>query len=70
MEARCFTCPWAMVRAMEPHVQMHRRVSDSGVSLADYVGGPPTEAAYDLFDIFDREIPKARAALREEATGG
>lgn len=73
MEDRFFTCPWALARAVQQEIAMHRRVRAGDCSLTEYLHGDPTDAAFEAMDVLDIELPKVRKAVKEEkdeATNG
>lgn len=65
---RFYTCPWAQVRDVQALVDAQRRVRGETVSLAEYVGGAPSTAAYEGVETADVEVGLARAVLAKEAT--
>lgn len=64
---RFYSCPWGLVRQVEPLIDAARRVSNGLCTLAEYVGGPPSVAAFEAIEIIEVERAAARAVLKEEA---
>jgi hypothetical protein len=64
---RFYSCPWGQARQVEHLIDGARRVSDGLCTLAEYVGGPPSVAAFEAIEIIAVERTAARAVLKEEA---
>lgn len=64
---RFYSCPWGLARQVEHLIDGARRVSDGLCTLAEYVGGPPSVAAFEAIEIIASERAAARAVLKEEA---